>query len=177
MDNYFDLFEIPLSLNPDAAIVKKQFYKLSKQYHPDRLPQTDEAAKAEGLQKAAMINDAYKTLSDANKTMAYVLRLFQLLEEEEKYELPAAFLMEMMELNEAVSDYEDAPENESLKTLAQQALAAQFDQWDEAIKPLQNTFEQAENKEAILIKIKDFYFRKKYLLRISERLTTFALRQ
>lgn len=176
MDNYFELFEMPMSLSPDAAAVKKQFYKLSKQYHPDRLALTDEAAKTEVLQKAAMVNDAYKTLSDADKTMAYVLRYFQLVEEEEKYELPASFLMEMMELNEAVSDYEDAPENESLKTQAHQALAAQFDEWNDAIKPLQNAFEQAESKVEVLMKIKDFYFRKKYLLRISERLTTFALR-
>lgn len=176
MDNYFDLFEMPISLSPDVDAVKKQFYKLSKLYHPDRLAQTDEAAKAEVLQKAAMINEAYKTLSDADRTMAYVLRLHQLLEDDEKYNLPPDFLMEMMALNEAVSDYEDAHENESLKTQAHQALAAQFNEWKDAIIPLQNAFEQAENKVEVLMKIKDFYFRKKYLLRISERLTTFALR-
>ena len=176
MDNYFEFFEIPMSLSPDAAVVKKQFYALSKQYHPDRVAQTDEAAKAEVLQKAAMVNDAYKTLSNPDKTMAYVLRLYQLLEDEEKYNLPPDFLMEMMKLNEAVSDYEDAPENESLKSQAQEALAQQLQEWNEALQPLSIAFEQEADKEPVLLKIKDFYFRKKYLLRISERLTTFALR-
>lgn len=176
MENYFSLFEMPVSLRPDAAEVKKKFYQLSKKYHPDRVAQTDESAKAEVLQKAAMINDAYKTLSDADKTMAYVLRLYQLLEEEEKYELPAAFLMEMMELNEAVSDYEDAPENEKLKNQAEQALAEQMEGWENQVQQLIPQFEQVEDKEALLMKIKDFYFRKKYLLRIKERFSTFASR-
>jgi molecular chaperone HscB len=176
MDNYFTLFDLPMSLCPDVASVKSRFYKLSKQYHPDRVAQTDEAAKADVLHKAALINDAYKTLSDPDKTMAYVLRMHHLLEDEEKYNLPPDFLMDMMELNESVSDYEDAPEKESLKNQAHQALVAQLDQWNAAIQPLLTAFEQAEDKEPVLLKIKDFYFRKKYLLRIRERLTTFALR-
>ena len=165
-----------MSFCPDVASVKSQFYKLSKQYHPDRVAQTDEAAKADVLHKAALINDAYKTLSDPDKTMAYVLRMHHLLEDEEKYNLPPDFLMDMMELNESVSDYEDAPEKESLQSQAHQALVAQLEQWNDALKPLLLAFEQAENKEPVLLKIKDFYFRKKYLLRIRERLTTFALR-
>lgn len=176
MDNYFALFDLPMSFCPDVASVKSQFYKLSKQYHPDRVAQTDEAAKADVLHKAALINDAYKTLSDPDKTMAYVLRIHHLLEDEEKYNLPPDFLMDMMELNESVSDYEDAPEKESLQSQAHQALVAQLDQWNDALKPLLIAFEQAEDKEPVLLKIKDFYFRKKYLLRIRERLTTFALR-
>lgn len=176
MENYFALFDLPMSFCPDMASVKSQFYKLSKQYHPDRVAQTDEAAKADVLHKAALINDAYKTLSDPDKTMAYVLRIHHLLEDEEKYNLPPDFLMDMMELNESVSDYEDAPEKESLQSQAHQALVAQLDQWDDALKPLLIAFEQAEDKEPVLLKIKDFYFRKKYLLRIRERLTTFALR-
>ena len=176
MDNYFALFDLPMSFCPDMASVKSQFYKLSKQYHPDRVAQTDEAAKADVLHKAALINDAYKTLSDPDKTMAYVLRMHHLLEDEEKYNLPPDFLMDMMELNESVSDYEDSPEKESLQSQAHQALVAQLNQWDDALKPLLIAFEQAEDKEPVLLKIKDFYFRKKYLLRIRERLTTFALR-
>lgn len=176
MDNYFALFDLPMSFCPDVASVKSQFYKLSKQYHPDRVAQTDEAAKADVLHKAALINDAYKTLSDPDKTMAYVLRMHHLLEDEEKYNLPPDFLMDMMELNESVSDYEDAPEKESLQSQAHQALVEQLNQWDDALKPLLIAFEQAEDKEPVLLKIKDFYFRKKYLLRIRERLTTFALR-
>ncbi|RZL52049.1 MAG: Fe-S protein assembly co-chaperone HscB, partial [Pedobacter sp.] len=33
--NYFELYELPISFNPDQAIVKQQFYALSKKFHPD----------------------------------------------------------------------------------------------------------------------------------------------
>jgi molecular chaperone HscB len=176
MDNYFQLFEIPLTLKPDSVLVKQKFYQLSKIFHPDRVAQADETVREDALRKAAMLNEAYQTLSDEDKTMAYVLRLYHLLQEEEKYELPPAFLMDMIDLNEAVSDYEDAPEDESLKKQAEQALKQQLTDWEATIKPLKEAFEQADSKEEVLAKIKDFYFRKKYLLRIRERLTTFASR-
>ncbi len=33
--NYFDFFDIEQSFLPDQALVKKKFYQLSRQYHPD----------------------------------------------------------------------------------------------------------------------------------------------
>jgi hypothetical protein len=33
--NYFELFELEQSFLPDQALVKKKFYQLSRQYHPD----------------------------------------------------------------------------------------------------------------------------------------------
>jgi hypothetical protein len=41
-----------------------------------------------------------KILQDRDQTIKYVLQLKGLLEEEEKYQLPPDFLMEMMEMNE-----------------------------------------------------------------------------
>lgn len=176
MDNYFTLFNLPETFRPDAALVKQTFYRLSKEFHPDRVAQGDAASQAEALAKSAMINDAYKTLNNADLTMAYILKLHQLLEEEEKYALPPDFLMEMMDINELLSDYEDMPQDESLKSQVEQALAAQMNLWEDEVKPLVLAFEQDPNTPELLVKIKDFYFRKKYLLRIRERLTTFALR-
>lgn len=176
MDNYFSLFNLPETFRPDTALVKQTFYRLSKQFHPDRVAQADPASQAEALTKAAMLNDAYKTLSNADLTMAYILKVHQLLEEDEKYALPPDFLMEMMDINELLSDWEDNPVDDNLKSQVEQALGAQMNLWEEEVKPLVLAFEQDPNASELLVKIKDFYFRKKYLLRIRERLTTFALR-
>ncbi len=43
MINYFDLYQIPESCNPDAALLKKKFYALSKEYHPDFYANEDDA--------------------------------------------------------------------------------------------------------------------------------------
>ncbi len=171
--NFFELYEIPESFQPGTAAVKQKYYSLSRAYHPDRFTLADDASRAEALRMAAINNDAYKTLSDANKTMAYILRLHGLLEEEEKYNLPPAFLMEMMDLNELISEYEMDP-NEGSQRSAISSLQAQMDEWEAGVEPLTQQFNAGNHDDDLLLKIKDYYFRKKYLLRIQERINRFA---
>jgi molecular chaperone HscB len=174
--NYFELYNIPQSFQPDAGEVKKKYYELSRKYHPDRFTMADEDSKIEALRMSAMNNDAYKVLNNADATMAYVLKLHGMLEEEEKYELPPAFLMEMMDLNETISDYEMDAENESMKVQATQALQEQMDDWDTQVAPLIAKYDAERPDEGLLQQIKDRYFRKKYLLRIKGRIDRFATR-
>jgi len=173
--NYFELYEMQEHFVPDTVAVKRKYYELSRQYHPDRYAQADAATRQEALRMAALNNDAYKTLTNIDRTMAYILKLHGMLEDEEKYTLPPDFLMEMMELNEAVSDYEDAPDNEQIKQQAIQALKEQLQTWDKEVAILTEKYENTH--DTILLKeIKDYYFRKKYLLRIQERIDSFAAR-
>jgi molecular chaperone HscB len=176
MNNYFELYQLPVTFRPDAAAVRAKFYELSKTYHPDRFVQADEHARAESLRMAAMNNDAYKVLTDHDKTMAYIFRLNGILEEEEKYNLPPDFLMEMMDLNEAVSEYEREPENKEMQEQATMALDTQLEQWDREVEQLIAQAEKSNMSKDVLLQIKDYYFRKKYLLRIQERIDTFAAR-
>jgi len=176
MVNYFELYGIAESFNPDPAVVKKRYYELSRLHHPDRFATADEATKAATLRMSAVNNDAYKTLNSADATMAYILKLHQLLEDEEKYNLPPAFLMEMMDLNEVTSEWETEPANEILKQQAINALANQMEQWEIKVKPLTQKFDAGDHTSELLTRIKDYYFRKKYLLRIQERINTFASR-
>lgn len=176
MVNYFELYGLPPAFAADAAVVKKKYYELSRLYHPDRFAQAGDHERAEALRMAALNNDAYKTLNSADATMAYILKLHELLEEEEKYNLPSAFLMEMMDLNEAISEYEMEPENETLRTQAVNRIEEQTRQWKEDVGPLTAQYDAGNHSGELLLKIKDYYFRKKYLLRIQQRIDTFASR-
>jgi molecular chaperone HscB len=176
MVNYFELYGIPASFHPDAARVKAMFYELSRKYHPDRHTQADTATIADALNMAAQNNAAYKTLTNVDATMAYILKLNDLLMDEEKYNLPPDFLMEMMELNEAISDYETEPENLNAQQQATTALQAQLAEWGSNVAPLTTRYDGGEQTTALLLKIKDYYFRRKYLLRIKERINSFAAR-
>lgn len=176
--NYFELYELPVSFHPDQAAIKNKFYEISRKFHPDRfaITGTGSAELSEALRMSALNNDAYKTLKNADSTMAYILKLNGLLEDEEKYALPPAFLMEMMDLNEAVSDYEDDPANENARNQASNALSEQLNEWQQDTETLIARFDNGEQSQELLLKIKDQYFRKKYLLRIQERIDRFASR-
>jgi len=174
MTNYFTLYHLPVTFRPDQADVKNTFYELSRQYHPDRFAQAGGQELAEALRMAAINNDAYKTLKSSDATMAYILKLNGLLEDEEKYALPPAFLMEMMDINEAISEYEMAPEDEDARLMATNSLNEQLELWDDARQLLIDRFEQGEKDKELLLQIKDQYFRKKYLLRIKERIDRFS---
>lgn len=170
MVNYFELYELPISFTPDAAKVKAKYYELSKKYHPDRYTLSGADEQAEALKISSLNNEAYKTLQSPYHTMAYVLKLNNLLEEEEKYNLPPDFLMEMMDLNEAVSDYEMETENTTLLEKAKQILDSFLSDWQQQLTPLIEKFEPNNPDETLLLQMKELYFKKKYLLRIQERM-------
>ena len=84
--------------------------------------------------------------------------------------------MEMMDINEAISEYEMAPENEDARQMAMNSLNEQLELWDDATELLVQRFEGGEKDKELLLQIKDQYFRKKYLWRIKERIDRFAAR-
>ena len=53
--NYFELYGLPLSFRVDQAALKKRFYALSRQYHPDFFTRSAAAEQADVLEKAAMV--------------------------------------------------------------------------------------------------------------------------
>ena len=81
----------------------KSILSCKKNIHPDFFTQATEYEQAEALETSSQINKALKTLKNEDETIKYVLQLKGVLEEEEKYQLPPDFLMEVMELNENLS--------------------------------------------------------------------------
>jgi molecular chaperone HscB len=176
MKNYFELYDLAETFHPSQDAVKAKYYELSRLYHPDRFAAQGTTAMADALAMSAHNNAAYKTLRDPDATMAYILKLHQLMQDEEKYTLPPAFLMEMMELNEAVSDYADMPDNQAARDAAINTLQAQLTQWQQDADKLTGKYDANKTDTSLLAQIKDMYMRKKYLLRIQERIDTFASR-
>jgi molecular chaperone HscB len=172
--NYFEFYGIAESFAPDAALLKKKFYQLSKQYHPDFYANEDEAKQQEILELSTLNNKTYQTLLDPYKRLEYILRLHDLLKEGAKPQLPADFLMEMMDINERLMEVEDA---EQLGHITAEMLAIEGD-IDEKLAKATAGYEELDDtaKESRLNEIADCYYRQKYLLRIKESLNTFATR-
>lgn len=156
--NYFELFDIPISLRVDKSKLAQTYFELQKRFHPDFFAQGTEYEQAEALEQSARVNQALKIFRNEDETIKYVLQLKGLLEEEEKYQLPPAFLMEMMELNEEFSS--DSPKE--VQDL-QQAL------YDEVASIIEN-YNDLMTTTAELLRVKEYYYKKKYLRRILDRM-------
>ncbi len=163
--NYFELFEVPVTLIVDQGKLSSQYFSLQKKYHPDFFTNASEEEQAEVLEKSSTINKGFKTLKDADSTIKYVLEIKGVLETDEKYELPPDFLMEMMELNEGLMD-EDILNIEETETKIFQLQKTLYDEVQNIIE----NYSEDTTTEAQLLLIKDYYYKKKYLRRILERL-------
>ena len=173
MPNYFEFYNLPLSFKVDAAGLKRQYYQLSKQYHPDFYTLESAEKQAEILALSTLNNEAYQTLSDFDKRMKYLLQLKGLLAEEGQNQLPQDFLLEMMDLNENLLELEmDFDPNTHQQVLQQ--VQAQEDQLLDSIQSLIDHYDEAQTPVAELEKVKEYYLKKRYLLRIRENLNKFA---
>ncbi len=174
MINYFDFYNVPESFHPDVALLKKKFYELSKQYHPDFYANEDDEKQQEILELSTINNKAWQTLSDPNKRLEYILRQHELLVDGAKPALPSDFLMEMMDLNERLMEVDDAGQ---LAGINAEVLAVDGD-INQKLHHLTTGYAQLDDtaKESRLNEILDIYYRQKYLLRIKESLNTFAAR-
>ena len=156
--NYFELFELPISFKTDKTKLAQKYFELQKKYHPDFFVNDTEHEQAEALEISSQLNKALKVLKSQDHTIKYILQLKQLLAEEEKYQLPPAFLMEMMELNEELDDSSAKKIHDLEKQLYTE------------VEPIIENYDDAMALEADLLKLKEYYFKKKYLQRILDRL-------
>lgn len=163
--NYFELYDVPVSFVTDKQQVKQKFYELSRKYHPDFFTQENEFQQDEVLEISSQVNKAYKVFQNKNETIKYVLQLKGLLEEEEKYQLPADFLMEMMELNEQLTEAKMEEDPATLSAL-KKTIERQEDEIYQPVKSIIEGYEEGKTTNGELLKVKEYYFKKKYLNRI-----------
>ncbi len=163
--DYFELFNIPVSLFVDASSIKKKFYELSRKYHPDFFSNTSEEEQSEALEMSALLNKALKTLSNADETIKYVLQLKGLLEEEEKYQLPPDFLMDVMDINEQLMDAKMDGDEAKTTALKEQIANLQIEIY-EPVKSIVESYQEGITSEKELLQVKKYYFQKKYLARM-----------
>jgi molecular chaperone HscB len=162
--NYFELLEMPVRLQVDQQELKKKYLALARKNHPDFFAHSVKEAQEEALEMTAQLNKALKTFQDADATLRYVLILKGQMTEGEKYTLDPEFLMEVMELNEELMEATGEGRKEvetkikELENKIHANVAEILEHYQEGVTP----------PEALL-RIKEYYYRKKYLDRISGR--------
>ena len=154
--NDFELFDIPIQLKPDAASLSKKFYALSRQYHPDYTANADPNTQADALEKSSQLNKAWKTFQNPDATIKYVLQLKGLLEEEEKYELPPDFLLEVLEINEQLMDAEEPGMKEQVTQTIKNLQLEIY----EPVKKIVENYKEGFTTEKELLQVKEYYYKK-----------------
>ncbi len=172
-DNYFTFYDLPLSFTIDEAALKKKFYAFSRQYHPDFYTLESEEKQAEILELSTINTEAYKTLSNFDKRMKYVLDIKGVMGNEGDNKLPQGFLMDMMDINESLMDLQmDYDQNAHQKILND--IQTIENQLFESVKDIIENYRDEIPPQYDLEKVKDFYLKKRYFLRIRENLSKFA---
>lgn len=171
--NYFSFYGIPVSFLVDDTLLKRIFYENSRKYHPDFFTLSSDDEQEASLEASTYNNEAYKVLSDFDKRMRYILELKGMIKAEGDNQLPQDFLMEMMEINESFMEleFDFDPERYGELLLSLEKLEKQ--QYEE-IRPVIDAYKDGETPDLALIPVRDYYFKKKYLLRIRENLSKFA---
>ena len=165
--NYFELFEIPVQLKVDKQTITGKFFELSRKHHPDYFVNQPEEARSEALERSSQLNKAFKTFQSTDETIKYVLQWKGLLEEDEKYQLPPGFLMEVLEINEQLMDAEEDPE---LRSGLQFEIGNLQSEIYEPVKEIIEHYREGVTTEKELLQVKEYYYKKKYLDRIKRQL-------
>lgn len=150
--NYYTIFAQTLPSGPPPASpfeistsdLRREFLQLQGLVHPDKYPNGNEKAHAEGL--SARINEAYRTLIDPLQRAQYILRELHGIDvtaedAATKHALDPETLMEVMEVQETIEEVGASPEGEAqINALKKendlrivdcvQALAGFFDRGD-----------------------------------------------
>ena len=120
----------------------------------------------EALEKSAMLNKAWKAFQSKDETIKYVLQLKGLLVEEEKYELPPDFLMEVLELNEQLMDASELEDPDPIRTQIENLQLEIY----EPVKDIVENYQEGVTSEKELLQVKEYYYKKKYLDRLRREL-------
>lgn len=103
---HFDVFGLPPSFDLDLGEVERRYHELSLKLHPDRFAQADPRERRLSLEQTSALNEAWRTLRDPISRALYLLRLHGVLLEDEhgmeRLEMPQDFLMEILDLREAL---------------------------------------------------------------------------
>ncbi|HEX4997710.1 MAG TPA: Fe-S protein assembly co-chaperone HscB [Terriglobia bacterium] len=118
--NYFEVFDLPRTLNLDLAALEKSFYERSRRFHPDRHTRSAPEERRQALQMTALLNDAYRTLKHPVRRAEYLVALEGFKPDGSK--VPRAFLMEVFEINERLDEVKAAIRVGNVETSEVEAL-------------------------------------------------------
>lgn len=151
--NFFEIFDLPVTFALDTAALAERYRDLQRAVHPDRFANASDRTRREAVQQAANINEAFQTLKSPLQRARYILQLKGVRFDDEKdTTYDSAFLMEQIELREALAEIKHNPDallklNELMQDINQRVNAM----LNELANELKN--DQLEQAKALVHKL------------------------
>jgi molecular chaperone HscB len=102
--NYFELFGLPVAFDLDSVDLAVRYRELQRRFHPDRFASAPAPERRLSMQMTAQINAGFQTLKEPVARARYLLGLQGIdTGQETDTAMNPAFLMEQMELREALA--------------------------------------------------------------------------
>ena len=102
---HFELFELPVTFDVDLSDLSQRYRELQRVVHPDKFVNASDRERLLSVEKAASINEAYQILKSPQRRARYMLELQSVsFDDENDTALDPAFLMEQIELREALGE-------------------------------------------------------------------------
>ncbi|XP_055462425.1 iron-sulfur cluster co-chaperone protein HscB isoform X1 [Psammomys obesus] len=150
--DYFSLMNCNRSFRVDTTKLQHRYQQLQRLVHPDFFSQKSQTEKHFSEKHSTLVNDAYKTLQAPLSRGLYLLKLQGIeIPEGTNYGTDSQFLMEIMEINEKLSDTQSEAGMEKIESTVR---AKQKEFTDN----LNRAFEQGDFEKAKEILMKMRYF-------------------
>ena len=154
----FELLGAERRFDLDLGVLEKQHREMSRVLHPDRAGAP--SARREALERAASVNEAWRTLRDPIKRAEALFRLEGIaIDEANQPKADAAFLMNILEQREALAEARASKDIDKVEALASVMRKKQ----KHAEAALTEGFRTAPDKSALVPLLGELRYYKRFL--------------
>ena len=100
--NYFELFNLSISIDINLEDLDKKYLKLQSQFHPDKFVRATSIEKSMAARISTHLNDGYNTLKDLITRVDYILYLKNYKKDESTTFKNKEFLLNQITLTEKI---------------------------------------------------------------------------
>lgn len=169
--SYFKLFGVTEQFEIDLSSLATAFRELQAQYHPDRFVNADDQERRVALQSTGLINEAHDALKSPRLRARYLLSLRGIeFDDEIDTTSDAMFLMQQMEMREALEDAQNASDDPEVALGAVDKVGKDV---RALAQKLQDDFKSHYNDEN-LVAAKEAVLKMKFFERLSNEVKTLS---
>jgi molecular chaperone HscB len=167
--NYFELYGLPVLMKVETEAVHKTYESLSRKFHPDLYTGEGKEQQTEAAEKLSQVQHAYSIFRNQDETIKYVLQLKNLYREDEVYDMDPDFLAEVADINKKLAEPEIESNVELLNEYEQRTKDILAKIYADVAKIIEY-YQEGLTSEKELLQVKDYYYQKKYLQHILDRI-------